>query len=193
MNKSLARLGAEIRKLIVGTTPNKGKDADTVGGLTASQISSGTTKADVGLGSVENLPTKRTWTNGETPTSAFYTTPLVAWGIFRQFCAKLVNPAGSGSFLYIRNDGSALPLESDTFLSSIAPCMDDNEMNLVMASKTQHAYNVSTRRLMVLSGGAYTQAAPADLSNYIKPNRWHYNKTTTTLYYSETVDSFIAF
>lgn len=193
MNKSLARFGAEIRKLVDGTTPDRGRNADTVGGLTASQISAGTTKADVGLGNVQNLPAKKTWTNGETPAAGFFTTPLAAWGIFKQFCAKLVSPAGSGAFLYIRNDGTALPLESDAFLSSIAPCIDDSEMDLVMAAKLQHAYNMTTRRLMVLSGGTYSQAQPAQLVNYIKPNRWHYNKTVTTLYYSETVDSFIAF
>ena len=193
MKKSLTRFGSELRKLVNATTPGKAKNADTVAGLTGEQIASGTTKADIGLGSVADLPTKKAWTAGETPTTAFYTTPLVAWKIFKEFCTKLVSSPTSGSFMYIRNDGTALPLESGTFFTDIAPCINDTEMTAVMAQKLQHAYNINTKRLMLLSGGSYTQAAAGSLSQYIKPNRWHHNRTNSTLYYSETVDSFISF
>lgn len=189
--KAFSKFGDQVAEAIAGYFPALAKNALKIGTLTENDVVNGTTKQDVGLGSVENNTIKKTYTVGDALLAGVYVVPLVVRGIVDNLVSKFQGV--TGKILYMKTK-TKMDVEADYPIHDIAVCTGATERDACLASKTiAVVYERNEHRLWTLSGGVYTEAAKASIINYIKPNRWYVNRQTKRLFYARTATQMVPF
>lgn len=189
--KAFSKFGDQVAEAIASYFPALAKNALKIGTLTENDVVNGTTKQDVGLGSVENNTIKKTYTVGDALLAGVYVVPLVVRGIVDNLVAKFQGV--TGKILYMKTK-TKMDVEADYPIHDIAVCTGATERDACLAAKTiAVVYERNEHRLWTLSGGVYTEAAKASIINYIKPNRWYVNRQTKRLFYARTATQMVPF
>lgn len=189
--KSFIGFGLAVENALRTVFPNRAKNALKIENLTEAQIVGGTTKADVGLGSVENLGTKKTYTAGETLLSNSYVVPKVIRGVVDYFTTSLQGSIGKVVFA---RSNSQMDVETDFPIHDVGVCTGAVERDACLATKVLSVvYERNEHRLWTLSGGVYTEQPKSSIVNHIKPNRWFVNRQTGKLFYARTATLMVPF
>lgn len=189
--KSFIGFGRAIEEALRTVLPSRAKNALKIQNLTETEIVNGTTKADVGLGDVENLGTKKTYTTGETLLSNLYVVPKVIRGIVDYFITPLQGTTGKVVF---SKSSTQMDVETDFPIHDVGVCTGPGERDACLAAKVLLVvYERNEHRLWTLSGGLYTEQPKSSIINHIKPNRWFVNRQTGKLFYARTATMMVSF
>lgn len=191
IEKALSGFGRAVAVALENVFPDLAKNALKINNTTESEIVAGVTKTHVGLGSVENLTTQKTYVAGSALSSTVYTVPKVVKGIVDYFVRSFQGTAGK--VVYAKSN-TQMDVETDFPIHDVGVCTGATERDACLAAKTLSVvYERSEHRLWTLSAGVYTEQAKANIALYIKPNRWYVNRQTGKLFYARTLTLMVAF
>lgn len=190
--KAFTKFGESVYETIEGFYPDVASNALKIDNTTEAVIVSGTTKAHIGLGNVNNYATKKTYTDGEALPATLYVVPKVA----RAIIAYLTKPflGSAGKIQYVKTVNQQMAVEADYPILDICVCSGNDELNASLTAKlTQIVYERISNRLWKYDGTNYIEQPASEVRNYIKPNRWYVNRVTNRLYYARDFGLLVEF
>jgi len=183
--------GKRVAAAIVAHLPAVSKNVTTVANLTDTQIATGTTKAHVGLGSVDNYVLTTSYVSG-TPTSTGFSTPLAIKQLFDYITAAIRVTVGDGKFCFATTSTVVPKCEIGyAFPDDIGPVVGNTELSASQSAKTQaYLFETLGKTLYVRQAdGTYLVSG----ASVIKIGRWYYNRTSGRLFYADSATTMIPF
>lgn len=191
IEKALGGFGQVVASALESVFPDRAKNALKIRNLTEESLVATVTKFSVGLSSVENYPTQKTYTAGSALSATSYTVPKVVKGIVDFLTMPFQGSAGK---IVFAKTTATMDVETDFPIHDVGVCTGATERDACLAAKSLSVvYERTEHRLWTLSGGVYTEQAKANIANYIKPNRWYVNRQTGKLFYARTLTLMVAF
>lgn len=194
IDKSAKGLGNRIAARMAAIAIPLSSNATTVGGLTDVQIATATTKAQIGLGSVDNFPLRKVSTD-VTALATEFATPNGVRTWLLNYLASFFVVAGDGKVAFYKAGVARAALSVENFIADDVGITNlPADLTAAQASKLQrYVYDLSNQQLWDVAGASPVLLAGSLIPTYIKSGRWYCNRTTKKLFYVEALTSIVAF